>query len=356
LAEAQHRRHEAVAAIKAEFLALRNGEAPIISKPTYEQVERTRKALGVEAATRLVNRGWGLSTRLDAHESEWFEQRQFVETTRRKYQATIQHFGKWMEAQGLEPDWESITPDVAYAYIDHLAREGLDRPTIAAYKTAIRSRLQWLRRRRPPVFTTEVSDPWRDLELPKAKIKLKRRAFLPPELDLIFGYPLNPRLLNCLLVLLTGCRRGDAFRLRVSDVQGDHLIIRAGKTAANPRLLPTAQLAPFFAKLIAGRKPDEFLLVEGRGEHGRRGDYTTKRFTDLKRTLGLPAEVTIHSFRHLVFSNLTMVANREVARAICGHADNSTAGGYTHLDLQYLAEAQSKALDRLPASVKRHFL
>lgn len=165
-----------------------------------------------------------------------------------------------------------------------------------------------------------------------------KRPFSPAELLRIFqGLPTgDPMWPLCALAAYTGMRREEVTLLRVSDVEGDTLRVRQGKTVAAVRSVP---IHPVIAGLVASlvANTDDGFLIPGLrtgGADAKRGHLIGSRFSYALRRPPLSIEdprADFHSFRR---SFMTACEEAEVpestVKLLVGHERQSlTYGGYS---------------------------
>lgn len=120
---------------------------------------------------------------------------------------------------------------------------------------------------------------------------------------LIAGIPIkDPLWTLCAMGAYTGMRREEIARLTVADVAEDGaLVVREGKTAAAVRRIPIHPvLRPLVDRLIMTTNDGYLIpgLLTG-GTDSKRGHYLGKRFSNIRRKLGLDSPQTVfHSFRN----------------------------------------------------------
>ncbi len=132
---------------------------------------------------------------------------------------------------------------------------------------------------------------------------VRRRPWTNTEVrQLLVGIPTSdPLWALCAIGAYTGMRREEIAQLTLRDVSDDGaLIVTEGKTAAAIRRIPIHPvLAPLIKRLEATSKDGYMIpgLLRGGRDH-RRGHYLGKRFTEMRRKLGLDSPQTVfHSFR-----------------------------------------------------------
>jgi len=121
----------------------------------------------------------------------------------------------------------------------------------------------------------------------------KPRPWSPEELLLFAkGAPTEDRhylLVFFIFGLYTGARLNELAELKLQDVHEDYLSIKEGKTTAALRDVPLHTLLVPLVTYLQQVSTDEYLipgLLPG-GANGRRGHYVSKRFTTLRRKLGI---------------------------------------------------------------------
>lgn len=131
----------------------------------------------------------------------------------------------------------------------------------------------------------------------------RRRPWTDAELrQLLLGIPSNdPLWALCAIGAYTGMRREEICQLTRCDVTEDGgLIVREGKTAAAVRRLPIHPVLVPLIRSLMETSTDGYLicgLLRGGRDH-RRGHYLSKRFTKVRRKLGLRSSQTVfHCFR-----------------------------------------------------------
>jgi integrase len=143
--------------------------------------------------------------------------------------------------------------------------------------------------------------------------------------------------------LLTGCRRDEI--LEHADIEGDWLVVRAGKTASSIRRVPVAAILLDNLEAALWRIRDA----------GRSNNGWTQHFMRYRRSLGLKSnKTTLHSFRH-TFSSLADAGGvqKHHRMAVMGHSKGDTSDTYTNVsdDSRHaVVKAVEQALPKMVAS------
>jgi integrase len=129
----------------------------------------------------------------------------------------------------------------------------------------------------------------------------------------------------------TGARREEIALLRVSDLEGDVLRIREGKTAAAVRSVPAHPALLPVLKRLAKTSSDGYLLpglITG-GEDAKRGHMIGKRFSYLIRKAGFSdTALTFHTLRNAFMQRCEEAGVPEsTAKLIVGHSRQSLTYG-----------------------------
>jgi len=192
---------------------------------------------------------------------------------------------------------------------------------------------------------------WGDLDYnPLARVKSKSppskfNFYSKEELHTIVAAAADPLRTGIILLVNTGMRRGELFHQKVRDIDienGNIRIVSHEKfTTKNKksRNVPIAsEIRPLIKKLIAGKKPDDYLFRPYVSEH-----KLYKEFKKLLKDLGLKGNV--HDLRHTFASHLAMGGTPlPIIGELLGHADIRTTMIYAHL----LPSRHRKELEKLP--------
>jgi integrase len=136
------------------------------------------------------------------------------------------------------------------------------------------------------------------------------------------------------LIALTGCRRGEAAKLRWRHIDGDRILLppeehKAGKRTRKPKVISL----PTTGQAIIARQPegeaDDYVFKPTRGDGGPL--ELTHVWEKIRKEAKLPAKICLHSLRHSTGSHMAM-AGAEAAQimAALGHHQLSTVQRYIH--------------------------
>ena len=149
--------------------------------------------------------------------------------------------------------------------------------------------------------------------------------------------------LFCFL-LLTGMRPGEALGLKVSDIEGDRVIVRRavnarghitdGKNENARRMIPIDGLAKGILHKTIRRNEDynlrtEWIFCSADGSQGKQSRMR-KHWQKLKEERDLPG--TVYSLRHTFISMMKNVMPEQMIKDIVGHSVSmDTFGTYGHI-------------------------
>lgn len=245
---------------------------------------------------------------------------------------------------------EEIESNDVCAYRDHLIRQGY------AYKT-VKNRMLVLNL----IMTYALIDrkliplnPCQSVKVPKGLPKKKRQAQTVDETELIIKNTDTPFGVLAYFFLFTGCRRGEAFALKPSDVNLKNKTVKIHNTVIwignQPKVKPYPKTdagnrdIPLPDKVIALIKPymkQEYLFQNEKGEI-----YTNSQITRALKKYQNDTGVTAtpHQLRH-GYATLLFDAGIDVktAQKWLGHADTTTTLEiYTHLSEMKKAQSTDK--------------
>eukprot|EP01038_Epipyxis_sp_PR26KG_P007716 gene7716-10487_t len=310
-----------------------------------EQWEGEKLILAYEGdavAQRFVERAYGTVTDW-AEDAIQYRAHQWAESYRSKVRRASKVFLEWYQEQPSSPplnSYNSVSTQISRRFLKELDnRRDLAPGTIASYARALGGIWVWAIETEQP---TAIDNPWhaaaKVLQSSTSAKGSHRREPTDNEIVALWNGPASPRVAHVIRFgLLTGARLEELGRLRVSDVDGDELCIRAGKTRAAIRRIPIhRELAPLVALLIKDRGPDAFLIDGSTPIKGRRTHGLSQRFTEYRKTLGIGSNVdghresdlVFHSFRHWVSTQMINAGCIKAHhQAVLGHAQDK---GGTH--------------------------
>ncbi len=290
---------------------------------------------GDAPASRFVESAYGSVT-------DWAEEairdraNSWGESYRSRVRKASKVFLEWYREQPANPPligYDRVSTRIARRFLKELeARGDLTVGTMASYARALGGVWGWAVETEQP---NASNNPWREasrvLRSGKSNPAAKRRAPSDEEIVALWNGPARPRLAQAIRFgVLTGARLEEIGRLKVSDVEGDELCIRGGKTRAAIRRIPIhSELTSLVAALTKDRSPDEYLIeglipIQGRRTHG-----LSQRFTAYRKALSLGANeagrrdstLVFHSFRHwFLTAALNAGCIKVHAQAVIGHA------------------------------------
>ncbi|MCX2562036.1 tyrosine-type recombinase/integrase [Acetobacter farinalis] len=200
--------------------------------------------------------------------------------------------------------------------------------------------------------------------------KVERRAWSEQELEQLVSAPWTGRSISkktyeglVQVALYTGMRLGEICNLRNKDIEVIdgvpcfHIqpyveIVNGKKREWSPKTAAGTRIIPIHSKLIAAgimdfKNSDTYFFDELTiAPHGVRGSDFAQAFSKFKRRMGIPEDVSFHSFRHLVSTKLRNQENdiRELwIDALLGHEATHRSQGTTN----YMSGIEIKNLQRV---------
>ncbi len=153
-------------------------------------------------------------------------------------------------------------------------------------------------------------------------------------------YPVECALVR--LILLTGCRPGEIFRLKWSTVGGDRLTLEDSKTGPRDVLLsePARLLLKKYQREFAAGCRSSVYVFPHRTLPGRPRHSIATVWRKIRQKAGLPGSLRLHDLRHTFASHalVTMHGQYLVSRLL-GHQAISTTQRYLHLNAEQHAAA-----------------
>jgi integrase len=135
-------------------------------------------------------------------------------------------------------------------------------------------------------------------------------------------------------IALTGCRRGEATKLRWRHIEDGRIVLpprehKAGKRTGKPRIIALGTAAQAVIARQQQGGPEDYVFTPGRGEGG--SISLSRVWTKVRREAGLPAKLTLHGLRHSTASHMAMAgAEASEIMAVMGHSQLSTVIRYVH--------------------------
>jgi integrase len=245
------------------------------------------------------------------------------------YRRAVNRFAAWLPTANLLGSIEAADRKTAGQYVSALVAKGTHWKTANKDISALSVYWKWLGKK-----GYCEANVWQGQSLSKRLAKVagksaEKRPFTEEEVATLFcGVPVaDPELRDAMYIsALSGMRREEIARLTVADCAGGVFRIRDAKTDAGDRDVP---IHPGLRRLVAhrsqGKAPTAYLLHElpapRPGAAGDRSDAFGKRFTTLRRRLGVDerngdarqANVDFHSLRRW-FDRTALDAHRKGAK------------------------------------------
>lgn len=142
-----------------------------------------------------------------------------------------------------------------------------------------------------------------------------------------------------LMLIGTGMRIGELFKLKVSDIHGNYAIGGSKTEAGRNRIIPiVSDVRPYFEYFASVALDDR--LLSGYSGCRDADNFRARDYHFLLERLGIPYK-SPHSTRHTYTSRAVKGGMApEILQRILGHSDYSTtANVYTHIDIDSLVNA-----------------
>lgn len=271
---------------------------------------------------------------------QYLQDRRVKDGTWKTHERRLAHFIQWA---GSKRDPRSLQDQDAVRYRDSLNREAALSTRVRKDTAAtVRALFEWLRKDRRVIQYNPFAD-LRESILPNPADPVSgdsegRRGWHAEELATIIQRlnPRRPLWAVFVISLYSGLRINEVCSMRLEHVaKGAFRVAREfAKNDNSARIVP---IHPVIAPLVATLSDTSFDghlisgLVPG-GQDNRRGAYPSKRFSELRRAMGLiDPDTTFHSTRH----NFATAAERAgiplpTAQKLLGHArQNITLDRYS---------------------------
>jgi integrase len=166
------------------------------------------------------------------------------------------------------------------------------------------------------------NNPWKGRSVPKSRSK--KRAYTWDELRTLFRSPNLTGVARdaAILALFLGARLEDITCLHSSDIQGNHIHIKGGKTDNNPRWVPLC--GPALRVVQERAKAGGYILHELKeGPWGKRSGALSKKIGRIRDKVfgkGSGAEIDTHSFRRSYATAGEQVADVVLLSRLMGHS------------------------------------
>jgi integrase len=141
------------------------------------------------------------------------------------------------------------------------------------------------------------------------------------------------------IILDTGMRPSEVFRIKIENVIGNDIRIPKGKTENSRRLVPMSDRVEKLVQARIGERKKGWLFTSKRGKD-KRLTTVAKQFRSLRETLGLPASFVLYCARH-TFATDILAATGNVAAVMktMGHSDVRMMMHYQHPGLEQVRAA-----------------
>ena len=132
-----------------------------------------------------------------------------------------------------------------------------------------------------------------------------------------------------LLILLTGCRRGEILNLKWQDVKKDRIALSQAKTG--PRYVWLSEIAKDLLTGLKRRSQSPFVFPDPNDPSQPRKSLSC--WATLRDLTCLPNDIRIHDLRHTYASHAVLSGESlPITGALVGHKSLKSTARYTHLD------------------------
>lgn len=132
-----------------------------------------------------------------------------------------------------------------------------------------------------------------------------------------------------LLILLTGCRRGEILNLKWKEVKADRIALSQAKTG--PRDVWLSEIAKDLLTELKRRSQSPFVFADPNDLSQPRKSLSC--WATLRDLAGLPKDIRIHDLRHTYASHAVLSGESlPITGALVGHKSLKSTARYTHLD------------------------
>jgi site-specific recombinase XerD len=271
---------------------------------------------------------------------EELQRRNYSEITTRKYLQVVTNFAKHF---GKSPD--QLGPDQLRTYQAYLLKEHkLAVGTVANYVAALR--FFFVKTLRRQLFRDFLPYPKRRDRLPTV-LSLEEVARLINAAGTLYRRTLLMTLYG------TGMRRAELARLKVSDIDGQRMMIRVdrgkGGRSRDVPLSPT--LLETLREYWRWRKPKTYLFPSRNPRRGPDQPISDKTLwiacREAARQAGLSKRISPHTLRHSWATHLLEAGtDLRTIQVLLGHGDLETTAQYLHLSQRHL-QAVANPLESL---------
>lgn len=247
-------------------------------------------------------------------------------------------------------DLQNIDVRTFRAFLSRQNQRHLSKTSVSRELSTLKSFFKWLNRNHiiDNTVLTIIASPKKDKVLPKALDVDQTLNLLDVAAD--FAKEKWQGLRDvAILTILYGCglRISEALSLNIGDINhNDFLKIRGkGNKERLVPLLPVVKdkIDAYLKACPYDAKPGEALFLGARGE--RISPRIVQRTLEkIRRTLGLPDNLTPHALRHSFATHLLAEGtNLRSIQELLGHASLSTTQRYTNVEIERLKKEYQKA-------------
>jgi integrase len=372
-ADANLKKHAAVARIKAELAELRKtppvadggGLSFADARAMREQLEQLRAAdegeqvadlelvavdhaeklealYGHEHALKWFRKATATGDSLKDLQDRWLDSSDYKESTKAGHRKALAEVLEYLRNEDARP--ADVTLQVAVAYIDHhLTARGLAHTTIRDRLVSLGGFWKWMAGRGA---VPKGSNPWAGQKVSKkqhAGSRPGKRAYTDAELlkllegnNTVRGWPTYAYLGDLIVLgLFTGAREEELCSLTAAQVEAGRghyfLNITDAKTKAGIRFVAVTHPAPVavLKRRMKGLQPGEQLFPELKpgGLDKKFSSSAVKAYGRYRRTCGVPDGTDFHSYRRNVITVLEHAGVDQVRIArFVGHKLGTMAG------------------------------
>ena len=299
--------------------------------------------------------------------SEWLlhlqKERQLSPHTVTAYTSDLSRFTAYLgaRAQGADWDWGTVDRNTIRGFLGWLARQGLERRSIARMLSAVRGFYRYLHR-----DEHVTANPARSVRTPKVG------RHLPAHLDAntmqvlidtasiraqggAYSDVRNMAMLE--LFYATGMRLSELYALDRSDVDLVSLRAKVRGKGRKERIIPFGAPARLALLNYESRRDELIRTIGPKADRAAwflnpRGRRLSRRgiqlaMTGLLALVDAPEGASVHALRHTFATHLLDAgAELRAVQELLGHASVSTTQIYTHTSVERLKAAYAKAHPR----------
>lgn len=291
---------------------------------------------GEREAKELIGLARGLRLPIGGELERYLAERRLKPRYASRTNRAVKALGTWSRERAGGDDLRRIDRREAGLFVDQLIATGITAATANSLVSSLSSYWDWMERR-----GIAKSNPWTRQNRKPPEIEAERsvRPFTDEEAAALLCGDANRTLHDLMRVAaLSGMRINEIANLRVGDVEGEVMQIRASKTAAGVRRVPVhPSLVTVINRRSASKPPEAFLFDELKAPASRPAERSAKaseRFTAYRRSLGIDergdgqrnSSVNFHSWRHWFITHALHAGQpTEIVAAVVGHQSERNA-------------------------------